>query len=91
MKIYSTFFFFDSYFSISPLRNRFPLMKIVLNEYFKNCFPVVTIFTSSLLIAFTIDLPIKALFLNLAFCLLILLLSFPPSLYKSVLSLIYGF
>ena len=52
---------------------------------------MVTVFTLSLFIGFSIDLPNIALFLNLAFCFLILLPYFSASLFKSVLCLIYGF
>ena len=63
------------------------LLNIGLNTHFKYCFLDVTIFTSTLLIGFPIDLPNIALFLNLALS-LAMLPSFSASLRNSVLCLI---
>ena len=76
---------FSFLIAISPLRNCFYLLKIILNDEFKDCFQVVSIFTLTLFIGFSIDLLNIALFLNLVFYFLILLPSFSLSICKSVL------
>ena len=83
--------------AIAPLRNYFSLLKVDLNfkyfNYFKhfNFALVVTIFTSTMFIVFSIDLLNIALFLHFEFWFLILLRSFSASLRNFVLRSIYGF
>ena len=84
IKIYYTFFI-----AIASLRNFFSLFG--LNDPFQYGFLVVTIFTSTLLIGFSIDLLNIALLLNLWFSFLTLLPSFFTSLLKYVLCSTYGF
>ena len=76
--------------AIAPLRNCFSLTKVHLSDYSKCCFPVVTIFTSTLLTEFSINLPNIALFLNLEYSFLDFVAFFSFSFHKSVLRLIYG-
>ena len=84
--------------AIAPLRNYFSLLKVDLNfkyfnycKHFKYCFLVVTIFTSTMFIVFSIDLLNIALFLHFEFWFLILLSSFSASLCNFVLRSIYCF
>ena len=79
IKIYSAFLFFDI---IVPFLNCVFLLKVGLNDHSKYCFLVATIFTSTLFIKFSINLPNIVQLFNLfySFIFLILLPSFlaPP-------------
>ena len=60
----------------------FSVFKGGLNDHFKFCFLVATIFTSTLVMEYSTNLPDIALFLNLAFYFLIKLPFFYTSLHK---------